>query len=59
MVARERCLVGIEDAIAFLISIKIIAQQAQIKSLPIADIENLAEALLDFKGIGGFGDLVG
>ena len=28
-----------------------IAQQAQIKSLPIADIENLAEALLDFKGM--------
>ncbi|MFN9760430.1 MAG: DUF4351 domain-containing protein [Pseudanabaena sp.] len=27
-----------------------IAKQAQIKSLPIADIENLAEALLDFKG---------
>ena len=27
------------------------AQQAQIKSLPIADIENLAEALLDFKGM--------
>ena len=59
MVARERCVVGFRGAIAFLISIKIIAQQAQIKSLPIADIENLAEALLDFKGIGGFGDLVG
>ena len=29
----------------------LIAQQAQIKSLPITDIENLAEALLDFKGI--------
>jgi len=28
-----------------------IAQQAQIKSLPITDIENLAEALLDFKGM--------
>ena len=28
-----------------------IAQQIQIKSLPIADIENLAEALLDFKGM--------
>ena len=28
-----------------------IAQQALIKSLPITDIENLAEALLDFKGI--------
>ena len=28
-----------------------IAQQAQIKSLPIAGIENLAEALLDFKGM--------
>ena len=28
-----------------------IAQQAQIKSLPIVDIENLAEALLDFKGM--------
>ena len=28
-----------------------IAQQAQIKSLPINDIENLAEALLDFKGM--------
>jgi hypothetical protein len=31
--------------------IQIIAQQAQIKSLPITDIENLAEALLDFKGM--------
>ena len=51
MVARERCLVGTEDAIAFLISIKIIAQQAQIKSLPINKIESLAEALLDFKGM--------
>ena len=29
----------------------LIAQQAQIKSLPIADIEKLAEALLDFKGM--------
>ena len=29
----------------------LIAQQAQIKSLPITDIENLAEALLDFKGM--------
>ena len=29
----------------------LIAQQAQIKSLPIEDIENLAEALLDFKGM--------
>jgi len=28
-----------------------IAQQAQIKSLPINDIENLGEALLDFKGM--------
>ena len=28
-----------------------IAQQEQIKSLPITDIENLAEALLDFKGM--------
>ena len=28
-----------------------IAQQALIKSLPITDIENLAEALLDFKGM--------
>ncbi len=28
-----------------------IAKQVQIKSLPIADIENLAEALLDFKGM--------
>ena len=28
-----------------------IAQQAQIKSLPITDIESLAEALLDFQGI--------
>ena len=28
-----------------------IAQQTQIKSLPITDIENLAEALLDFKGM--------
>ena len=28
-----------------------IAQQVQIKSLPIEDIENLAEALLDFKGM--------
>ena len=28
-----------------------IAQQVQIKSLPINDIENLAEALLDFKGM--------
>jgi len=28
-----------------------IAKQAQIKSLPIADIESLAEALLDFKGL--------
>ena len=28
-----------------------IAQQAQIKSLLINDIENLAEALLDFKGM--------
>ena len=28
-----------------------IAQLAQIKSLPINDIENLAEALLDFKGM--------
>ena len=27
------------------------AQQAQIESLPIAGIENLAEALLDFKGM--------
>ena len=29
----------------------LIAQQVQIKSLPIKDIENLAEALLDFKGM--------
>ena len=42
---------SIDNAIAILILIKIIAQQAQIKSLPITDIENLAEALLDFKGI--------
>jgi predicted transposase YdaD len=28
-----------------------IAQQAQIKALPIAAIESLAEALLDFKGM--------
>ena len=28
-----------------------IAKQSQIKSLPITDIENLAEALLDFKGM--------
>ncbi|MDX2254571.1 MAG: DUF4351 domain-containing protein [Pseudanabaenaceae cyanobacterium bins.39] len=28
-----------------------IAKQAQIKSLPIATIESLAEALLDFKGM--------
>ncbi len=28
-----------------------IAQQAQVRSLPITDIENLAEALLDFNGI--------
>ena len=28
-----------------------IAQLAQIKSLPIKDIKNLAEALLDFKGM--------
>ena len=40
-----------EKAIAILILIKIIAQQAQIKSLPITDIKNLAEALLDFKGM--------
>ena len=28
-----------------------IAQQALIKSLPLANIESLAEALLDFKGM--------
>ena len=37
--------------IALLILIRTIAQQVQIKSLPIANIENLAEALLDFKGM--------
>ena len=28
-----------------------IAQQEKVRSLPITDIENLAEALLDFKGM--------
>ncbi|PZV17819.1 MAG: hypothetical protein DCF20_05480 [Pseudanabaena sp.] len=29
----------------------LIAQQNKVRSLPITDIENLAEALLDFKGM--------